>query len=38
MNPTKECFGKCDRCAWRYNGGCSEWNGYGELKNEKDCG
>lgn len=21
----KWCFGKCDRCAWKYNGGCSEW-------------
>ena len=24
----KECFKSmlCARCAWRYNGGCSEWN------------
>lgn len=21
------CFGKCDRCIWKRNGGCSEWNG-----------
>lgn len=20
----KECYGKCDRCVWKYNGGCSE--------------
>lgn len=23
----KLCYGKCDRCVWRDNGGCSEWNG-----------
>ena len=23
---TKPCYGKCDRCVWKYNGGCSEWN------------
>lgn len=23
----KPCYGKCDRCVWRENGGCSEWNG-----------
>lgn len=23
----KDCLGKCDRCAWKYNGGCSEWKG-----------
>nr|DAJ43141.1 MAG TPA: Mitochondrial import inner membrane translocase-Propeller Helix-Turn-Helix Intramolecular.5A [Caudoviricetes sp.]DAY58054.1 MAG TPA: Mitochondrial import inner membrane translocase-Propeller Helix-Turn-Helix Intramolecular.5A [Caudoviricetes sp.] len=22
---TKPCYGKCDRCVWKYNGGCSEW-------------
>lgn len=22
---SKWCFGKCDRCVWKYNGGCSEW-------------
>lgn len=21
----KWCFGLCDRCVWKYNGGCSEW-------------
>ena len=21
----KPCYGKCDRCVWKYNGGCSEW-------------
>lgn len=26
----KSCYGKCDRCVWRDNGGCSEWNGWGE--------
>ena len=23
----KPCYGKCGRCVWRDNGGCSEWNG-----------
>lgn len=27
----KPCFGKCDRCIWKENGGCSEWNG---VKND----
>ena len=22
----KPCYGKCDRCVWKYNGGCSEWD------------
>lgn len=22
----KPCYGLCDRCVWKYNGGCSEWN------------
>ena len=26
----KKCYGKCEQCAWKYNGGCSEWNGYVE--------
>ena len=26
----KPCYGKCDRCVWRDNGGCSEWNGWGD--------
>lgn len=21
----KKCYGKCDRCVWKNNGGCSEW-------------
>ena len=21
----KSCYGKCDRCVWYRNGGCSEW-------------
>nr|DAG63105.1 MAG TPA: Mitochondrial import inner membrane translocase-Propeller Helix-Turn-Helix Intramolecular.5A [Caudoviricetes sp.] len=25
MTMTKSCYGKCDRCVWKYNGGCSEW-------------
>lgn len=24
----KECYGRCDRCVWFRNGGCSEWNGW----------
>jgi len=24
----KDCYGKCDRCVWRDNGGCSIWNGW----------
>ncbi len=23
----KLCYGKCPRCVWRWNGGCSEWQG-----------
>lgn len=29
----KICFGLCSHCAWRYNGGCSEWNGFKEAAN-----
>lgn len=25
LTMSKWCFGLCARCAWRYNGGCSEW-------------
>lgn len=25
----KPCYGKCNLCIWKYNGGCSEWNGWG---------
>lgn len=21
----KKCYGKCNRCVWKSNGGCSEW-------------
>lgn len=21
----KPCYGKCERCVWKNNGGCSEW-------------
>ena len=21
----KPCYGKCNRCMWRWNGGCNEW-------------
>ena len=27
----KPCYGKCERCVWFYNGGCSEWNGMSRL-------
>lgn len=30
----KECYGKCERCVWFKNGGCSEWNGVKENYNE----
>lgn len=25
MTKHKRCYGKCDRCVWKNNGGCSEW-------------
>ena len=25
MTKRKRCYGKCDRCVWKNNGGCSEW-------------
>lgn len=25
MKKHKKCYGKCDRCVWKNNGGCSEW-------------
>ncbi len=25
MTRHKKCYGKCDRCVWKNNGGCSEW-------------
>lgn len=28
LTDLKPCYGKCESCAWKYNGGCSEWNGW----------
>lgn len=28
---SKPCYGKCERCIWFYNGGCSEWNAAGRA-------
>lgn len=28
----KECYGKCARCVWKYNGGCSEWRKRNETQ------
>lgn len=28
MFDLKPCYGKCELCVWKYNGGCSEWNGW----------
>lgn len=25
MTKHKKCYGKCDCCVWKNNGGCSEW-------------
>ena len=25
MTKHKKCYGKCDSCVWKNNGGCSEW-------------
>lgn len=30
---TKPCYGLCDRCVWKFNGGCSEWNGVSDDGN-----
>lgn len=27
-------IGKCDRCVWLHNGGCSEWNGMAEVASD----
>lgn len=33
----KECYGKCERCVWRDNRGCSEWHyGYFDKVMEKE--
>ena len=38
MMELKQCYGElCERCVWKYNGGCSEWNGYsGRADNATD--
>lgn len=28
----KPCYGKCNLCIWKYNGGCSEWNGWALIR------
>lgn len=36
MPNLKPCYGKCDLYIWKYNGGCSEWNGQAvNLENAK---
>ena len=35
MAELKPCYGRCDRCVWKDNGGCSEWNGF---KDEEQIG
>ena len=32
----KPCYGKCNSCVWKYNGGCSEWNGWNRRAEEED--
>ena len=34
MPDLKPCYGKCERCVWKYNGGCSEWNGWSRREEE----
>ena len=36
MTDLKPCFGKCELCVWKYNGGCSEWNGWNCRAGEED--
>ena len=36
LTDLKPCYGKCKSCAWKYNGGCSEWNGWGHRAGEED--
>ena len=33
----KPCYGKCNRCVWRYNGGCSEWRRLCLICKKKSC-
>lgn len=34
----KWCYGRCDRCVWKYNGGCSEWPLMWRCDNDKCSG
>ena len=34
MPDLKPCYGKCELCVWKYNGGCSEWNGWNRRAEE----
>lgn len=36
MTDLKPCYGKCELCVWKYNGGCSEWNGWNRRAGEED--
>ena len=36
MPDLKPCYGKCELCVWKYNGGCSEWNGWNSRTGEED--
>ena len=36
MPDLKPCYGKCELCVWKYNGGCSEWNGWNRAQ-ERRC-
>ena len=36
MPDLKLCYGKCELCVWKYNGGCSEWNGWNHRAGEED--
>ena len=36
MPDLKPCYGKCESCIWKYNGGCSEWNGWNRRAGEED--
>lgn len=35
MPDLKPCYGKCESCVWKYNGGCSEWNGWSRAGEEE---
>ena len=32
----KSCYGKCESCVWKYNGGYSEWNGWNRCYGKED--